>query len=127
MKTLSPQQYAKALYEATRGLEKKHVEEAVEAFIQMIRQNHEEKKLPQILNEFEVYSKKQEGYIEMEVTSAFPLSNSVKKQINEIFGGKAEMKVKEDGSLLGGVIIKTDNKIFDASVKTQLQKMREQI
>ena len=127
MKTLSARQYAKVLFEITQDLQKKDLEEAVQKFIEMVVQNHAEKKLAEILNEFERYSKKMDGYVEMEVSSAFPLTEALKKNINEIFGGKTEMTVTEDASLLGGVVIKTENKIFDASLKTQLQKMKEQI
>lgn len=127
MKTLSAKQYAKILFEITKDLQKKDLEEAVQKFIDMVAQNHAEKRLPEILQEFEAYSKKMDGYVELEIISAFPLTSELKKNVNEIFGGKTEMKVVEDKSLIGGVVIKTENKIFDASVKTQLQKMKDQI
>lgn len=127
MRKLSIKQYAKVLFEITQDLPKKELEKAVPMFIEMIQKNHAEKKLSQILNEFEKYAKKLEGYVEMNVKTAFPLSSFAKKQINEIFGGKTEMTMSEDASLLGGVVITTENKIFDASLKTQLQKMKEHI
>lgn len=127
MPKLSVGQYAKILYETTRGLNKTEMEPVIQAFVNLVIENQMKKKLPYIIEKFESLSKKMDGVVEMEVTSAHALSNVIQKQVEETFGGKVEMKLKEDPSLIGGVTIKTENKIFDASIKTQLLKMKEQL
>ena len=38
-------------------------------------------------------------------------------------GKKVEMEVEEDGSLLGGIVVRVGDQVYDGSVKAQLNNM----
>ena len=65
------------------------------------------------------------------VKTAFPLSSElsvrIKKQMEGLTGKNVEMVVDEDPSLLGGVVIRVGDTLYDGSVKSQLNNMRELI
>ncbi|HEX3034897.1 MAG TPA: ATP synthase F1 subunit delta [Thermodesulfobacteriota bacterium] len=48
----------------------------------------------------------------------------IKESLKKLVEGDIEISVKVDPSILGGVIAKVEDKVFDGSVKTQLEKMR---
>ncbi len=127
MPKFSIAQYAKILFQTVSSTQKQDIPLVVNNFSEFVKKNQMMKKMPAILKSFVELVKKQEGEKHVSVISAFPLQNSIKKTINDMFGGKADIAVSEDKSLIGGMILKTENTIFDASIKTQLQKMKERI
>lgn len=48
----------------------------------------------------------------------------IKESLKRLVGGDIEISVNVDPSILGGVIAKVEDKVFDGSVKTQLEKMK---
>lgn len=69
------------------------------------------------------------GHIEAHVTTAHPLDSSLKQAIVEYvkrIESASEVEVREqvDPSLLGGIIIETPSKRFDASIATKLKRLR---
>lgn len=62
------------------------------------------------------------------VTSAFELSAAQKKEIEEKLlntTGYAEMEMhySTDAALIGGLVIRIDDRVVDSSVKRQLERM----
>ncbi len=121
----SNKQYAKALFEATKGLKGEKLKDIVKAFVNILVRNHRLKQTSRIINEFVNFSKKQEGIVQLEIKSAHKLDARTLAGIKKIFGEKIEEQEFVDKGLLGGVVIKTDDKIFDASIKTQLNKFKQ--
>jgi F-type H+-transporting ATPase subunit delta len=64
-----------------------------------------------------------------EVISAHPLSSDQKKrlagQLGQALGKKMELTYSTDPEILGGVVVRVGNRIFDASVTTQLRLFKE--
>ncbi len=125
MKKLSINQYAKILYDITVGQKPEEMSKGISAFIEFVQKNRAWKKMNEIGEAFQKYSKKQEGWVELHITSAQKLSQEIIEEVKKNFGTKVEVTTSEEKSLIGGIKVQTDNKIFDASVKTQLQKMKE--
>lgn len=124
-KKITNQQFAQALYEAAMGLKGEKLRQALERFIFLLIKNHKLKKAKKIIAEFIKYSKKQDGVAEISVASARKLEKHTLDLINKSFGGKTEMTEDIDKNLLGGVRIKTEDKIFDGSLKRQLNKLKQ--
>jgi len=63
------------------------------------------------------------------VKSAFPLSESIKsdlkKKLENITGKEIEMNIEEDRSLMGGIVVKIGDTLYDGSIKAQLNNIRE--
>jgi F-type H+-transporting ATPase subunit delta len=65
-----------------------------------------------------------------EVVSAQPLSGDQKKrlagQLGLALGKTMELTYRTDPEILGGVVVRVGNRMFDASVTTQLRRFKEQ-
>jgi F-type H+-transporting ATPase subunit delta len=66
--------------------------------------------------------------VRVNVKTAFPLSEEMKSFISsnleKAMGRKVDMTVEEDASLLGGVVIRVGDTLYDGSIKNQLNNMR---
>lgn len=72
-----------------------------------------------------------EGKSFAEISSAVDLAPALKlelqKKLEHLVGKKLEMTYKTDPTLMGGVITKIGNQIFDGSIKTQLQSLGQHL
>lgn len=66
-----------------------------------------------------------------DVTSAVALSPETKQaleaSLSQVTGKKVELTMSVDASLLGGVVARIGSTVYDGSVKTQLQKLHEEL
>ena len=66
-----------------------------------------------------------------EVTSALPLTSeeqeTVKNDILSSLGGSATISFRVDPSILGGLIVKVGDRVFDGSVAGQLHELKQSI
>ena len=83
--------------------------------------------LPEIAEQFQVLKNAQEGAADVEITSAFELSEA---QVQELlvtfekkFGRKLNPTVKVDNSLIGGVRVVVGDEVLDKSVRAKLQQL----
>lgn len=64
-----------------------------------------------------------------DVLSAHPLSGDQKKrlagQLGQALGKTMELTYRTDPEILGGVVVRVGNRVFDASVTTQLRRFKE--
>jgi len=127
MKKNSLRQYAIALYEATSGANKDDITAIVGNFASMLAKSRELKKAGRIIDEFIEYAKEKEGYVRINITSASKLNEKTLHAIKKVFGDKVESVETIDPSLIGGLTVKTKNVILDASVKTQLLKLKQSL
>ena len=125
MKKNSTQDYAKALFEVTNGLKGENLKEAVGAFAKLLYEKNILKRAAQIIAEYEAYAKKQAGYVAIHITTARTIEKTTVEHIKKIFGDMVEATQTVDESLLGGMIVRTEGTILDASLKTQLKKLKE--
>ena len=72
-----------------------------------------------------------QNVVRAEVTSAAPLSpekvKALEESLSKVTGKKVELSVSVDPELLGGVVATIGSTVYDGSVKTQLQRMRQEI
>jgi F-type H+-transporting ATPase subunit delta len=67
-----------------------------------------------------------DGSLRADVVTAQPLSSALKHRITELLGGKKKnIHISEhvDPSILGGIVVTLGNRLFDASLRTQLKDM----
>lgn len=69
------------------------------------------------------------GHVEADITTARPLDSSLKHAVIEYvkrIESASEIEVREhvDPGVLGGIIIETPSKRFDASIATKLKRLR---
>jgi F-type H+-transporting ATPase subunit delta len=71
------------------------------------------------------------GFAEADITSARPLGDAEKReleaQVGKLTGKKVRARYGQDESLLGGAVVRVGSTIYDGSVKGQLERLREAI
>ena len=72
-----------------------------------------------------------QNIVRAEVTSAAPLSaektTALQDSLSKVTGKKVDLSVTVDPELLGGVIARIGSTVYDGSVRTQLERMRQQL
>lgn len=100
-------------------------------FLVLITENKREKYIPGIFRNLEDLYRQEEGIKTAVFTSAQPVDATVLSQINQIlekeYQAKVELSQKVDENLIGGFILRIDDKQYDASISTQLKKIKEQL
>ena len=124
---LSAQSYGKVLYELTKDAAAKEMDKIIEQYILFLAREQMLNKIQYIIKEFVDYAKEKNGISQLKITSARSLPQSEIDNIAKHFGKKVEASVEVDEEILGGVVIKNKNKILDASLKTQLKKLKTQL
>lgn len=64
---------------------------------------------------------------EVEVRTKTPINSEIRKLITNKFGAKIKITEKIDSKMQGGIIVKTENTIFDGSLKNQLKKLKNKL
>jgi F-type H+-transporting ATPase subunit delta len=84
--------------------------------------------IPDISNALSSMIDEMSGQITAEVVSAGPLSVSQKAELKTtleaLSGKKIQIEVKEDKALLGGVVAKVGDLVYDGSLRTQLRELK---
>ena len=72
-----------------------------------------------------------QNVVHAEVTSAEPLSNdrmqAIEQRLATLTGKRVSMTAKVDTDLIGGVVARVGSTVYDASIATQLKKIRERL
>ena len=72
-----------------------------------------------------------QNIVRADVTSAAPLSpektKALEESLSKVTGKKVELSVRVDPQLLGGVVARIGSTVYDGSVMTQLQRMRQEL
>ena len=72
-----------------------------------------------------------QNVVRAEVRSAAPLSpeqtRALEQSLANVTGKKVELSVSVDPELLGGVVATIGSTVYDGSVRTQLQRMRQEL
>lgn len=127
MKKKTNKQYAQILFEAVKNTKGHHTEEIIKNFVSLLVKERKLKQAEKIIEEFESYYKKQAGIEEITVVTARPIDDKVLNEIKKVFGHKVEAQVETDPSILGGVIIKTHDKILDGSLRAQIKNLKNKL
>ncbi len=87
--------------------------------------------LPAIARELRAMVDERAGRVRALVTSAAPLSDEhlagIQAGLEKASGKKVLLEKRQDPELLGGVVAKVGDVVYDGSVRTQLETMRERI
>lgn len=87
--------------------------------------------VPDIAREVDAMIEEKAGRVHAEITSAAPLSAAQLTQLTatleKLSGKKVVVAKKEDPDLLGGVVAKVGDVVYDGSLRTQLRVLRDQL
>ena len=96
-------------------------------FLKLLIQNDRLLLAPQISELYESSKAEHEGYVDVEVISAYALTkeeqNKFATTLKKQLGKKVHITTSIDKDLIGGFIAKAGDKVIDGSIKGQLQQL----
>jgi F-type H+-transporting ATPase subunit delta len=85
----------------------------------------------EVAAQFEIKKAEKGGQLDVTVTSAFPMSDKEKGELetslSDSFGKQVKISVEEDSSLVGGMIIRAGDKVIDGSLSGQIQQLANKL
>jgi F-type H+-transporting ATPase subunit delta len=97
-------------------------------FLGVLAENNRLQELPAIRSQYERLDDAALGRVRARVLSAQPLSEESRVRINEIFERQTGKRVIAQTAvvpkLLGGAVVELQGKVFDGSLRTQLERLR---
>ena len=99
--------------------------------LKLLIENGKLKLLPHISDMYEQYKANDEGYVNVDLYSAYALTKAelgkyvsmLEKQLNK----KVNAAVSVDKSLIGGILAKAGDKVIDGSVRGQLHQLAKRL
>lgn len=82
---------------------------------------------PTILRETVRRAEAAEGVVRIKVVAARPLPAELSQRLAAAVGGKADLAVAVDPSLIGGAMVRVGDRLVDGSVKRQLREMHNRM
>ncbi|HEY6538255.1 MAG TPA: F0F1 ATP synthase subunit delta [Candidatus Dormibacteraeota bacterium] len=87
--------------------------------------------LPAISEAYQQLVDKREGRVLAQLTTAVPVSAAEQKRLADGLSARLQLDVrfeaKVDPSLLGGAVVRVGDRVFDASLTTRLQQLRQDL
>jgi F-type H+-transporting ATPase subunit delta len=100
-------------------------------FILLVLSNKREAFLPAILRHLKALYKEQQGIKTAELTVSSEIDAMVRKKFSELlsknFNAKIELEERIDPGIIGGFILKVEDEQYDASVKSELARIRKNL
>ncbi len=98
-------------------------------FISLLAENQRLALLPEISAQFEQLKANQQKSVDINVTTAFDLGEQQQQKLTQALSTKLGCEVsltsEVDKSIIGGVIVRTDDLVIDGSVRARLAKLAE--
>jgi F-type H+-transporting ATPase subunit delta len=87
--------------------------------------------LPRLAAEFGRLDDERQGITHATATSAAKLTadevRALTQRLEQFTGGRIELDVQVDPSLLGGVVVRVGDRLIDGSVRSRLERLRNQL
>ena len=100
-------------------------------FLVLITENRREKFIPGIFRDLEELYRKDQGIRTAVLSTAKPvegeLVEQIRKSLESEFGGKVEITQVVEENLIGGFVLRVDDNQYDASIATQLKKIKQEL
>ena len=126
MKRLTVNLYSKILFKLLKNNENKK-DEVIKEFIDLLKINGATSRIDKILKGFKEIVDKENVIHNLEIETPFELDEKAVDKIISNYKIRPNFKLNIDKKLLGGVIIKEDNFLLDASLKTKLNNLKKTI
>lgn len=99
------------------------------SFLNLIVSKKRESVLPEIIEQFNVLRDEKLGIVTVEVKSAVeftpPQEQSLQSQLEQYTKRKVRVRFSLDSHIRGGLMVKIGDTVLDASIRRQLERLRE--
>jgi F-type H+-transporting ATPase subunit delta len=100
-------------------------------FLKVLLQNHRLSDLNEINRRFALQLDERSGVVSAQVTTARDLPESTKEdlraQLGTLTGKKVRLQFAVDEELIGGIVTRIGSTLYDGSVRTQLQQIKQKM
>ena len=107
------------------------VDEEGANFLKLLIQNNRLTLAPTIAVLFEALKAESEGYVGVEVSTAYAFSKEEKQSftvaLEKTLSKKVHINVTVDKSLIGGVLVHAGDRVIDGSIRGQLQQLAKRL
>ncbi|PSQ76885.1 MAG: F0F1 ATP synthase subunit delta [Bacteroidetes bacterium QH_7_62_13] len=114
-----------------RELLSDRVEDLTLRFLRLLIQKDRETLTKPILDEYQSLRDEQRGIVDADVTVARSLADEDREALTEALeektGKTVRLHVEEDADLIGGLIIRLGDHVFDASVRNKLTNLHDRL
>lgn len=129
---ITAKQYARAFYDSVANKSAKEVEQVAANFSELLKHNNDLGLFDSILREVEIVFRLEGGELEVNLISARKLSVAVVEQLKEYVAKKTGAKKiifseQVDASLIGGFVLRYEDKVIDGSIKNNLANLKKQL
>lgn len=122
-------QYAQTLVEVLEGTASNHQDKVIDNFVAILKANGDLAAYEKIITEVEKLLAERASTSQVTVTTAGDtnVAPSLLKELNQFGKGKLEVTKQTDEEIIGGVVIRVDDTLIDASLKTQLDNLEDNL
>ncbi len=130
---ITAKQYARSLFEEIKDIgDTKEQNKLIGNFARVLVKNNHVSYLPQIIRKFNQIWNREKGIVEAEVISARELNKEAQVEIEKFIQTKngkksIETRYKINPEIKGGFVVKMDDKILDASLKSRIRDLRNEL
>ena len=107
------------------------VEDALAIFLRLLVERGRIQYFRMIVSCFQEFMDEETGVVRAVVRSAVPLPEDLQKQFKEVLkkatGKQVTLEIEEDPAIIGGIVAHIGDMVWDGSIKSQLQSIRESI
>jgi len=100
-------------------------------FLQVLLRNHRLADLTEINHSFARVLDERAGLVLAQVTTARPVpaeqQEALRTRLAEMTGRKVYLQFKVDEELIGGIVTRIGSTVYDGSVRTRLQRIKQQM
>jgi F-type H+-transporting ATPase subunit delta len=100
-------------------------------FLELLVEKHRMPDVFRIRRELDELWKQENRRLDVTVTSAVELDQSVVERIGQEVerqtGEKVDLSSRVDGDILGGIVLQVGNMVLDASIRSRLEKLRKSV
>lgn len=122
-------QYAQSLMEVLESTAPKQQDRVIDNFISILQTNGDSAAYEKIVTEVEKLMSENAETSKVTITTAGDtnVTPALLKELNQFSKSKMEVTKVADEEILGGVVIRVDDTLIDASLKTQLDNLEENL
>ena len=100
-------------------------------FLRVLLRNSRLTEIGEINEKFAGVLEERSGVVAAQITSARPLAENVqaemKTNLEKMTGKSVNLNFETDETLIGGVVTRLGSTVYDSSVKTQLEELKQQM
>jgi F-type H+-transporting ATPase subunit delta len=127
--TNSSKEYAEALKMALEESKPEDADVIIENLVALLKTNDQLDMYEAIVEQYEAMAKDEASVTQVEAVFAREASSNKQlvSELNKIVGPRLEVRSKVDDSLVGGMVLRVDDTLIDASVQNSLRRMEKDL